>query len=197
MAHLQKGIGEEYLNIGKVSDMIRNAHSNGEIEGIWKNFIEKNFRGKEFHSKVGGVTDLTLHGNYAAVPELARVFSELNYSLRNEITKGRETPGMKMMSADTFDKSEIKKSVDEFFKQDILGDVHKATVALLEIRKGGFDPENTAELMRKLVVEYYRQEQPANLEGLIRSINANLASEYQELRGKLEGQDTFKRLNLA
>lgn len=197
MAHLQKGMEEQYEDIAKVSDMLRKARSVKEVEGIWNKFIDQNWRGKEFHSKVGGVTNLTLHANYAATPELARIFSELNDDLRNRISEGRKTPGLENATADLFEKSEIKKSVGDFLKQDLLINELKATDALLKIRYGGFSPEDTAEVVRRLVDEYYNKKQPAHLEGLIRSINANLASEYQELRGKLDSQATFRSMNLA
>jgi hypothetical protein len=220
---MQESIEKQYQDINKVFDMIKNARSVREVEGIWDKFIEHNWRGKDFHSKVGDITDLISRegrqGNleitsvvyYGAVPELARILSKLNADLRNAITEGRKKPGMEKMTADGFEEKSIKdgkdqpKDGEEFAKEKLLDENGNASRrnevndAMLDLRHGGLTPDNTAAVMRKLAYNYNSavREEAVRLEEMMRTINFSLASEYQELRGKLDSQTTFRNVNLA
>jgi hypothetical protein len=218
MMHKQISIKEQYgEDVARLFEDIKNARNVKEVEGILNEFIKQNWRDKEFHSKVGGITDLISRegrqGNlgitsvayYGAVPELAKTLSGLNSSLRNAIEEGRKKPGMEKMTADAFEKADpVKnykgqlKSPREFVGEDLLSNDHKANDALRELRHGAFGPSNMSELMKELDFRYKGSsgEDAVRILGLMRSINANLASEYQELRGKLDSQESFRNLNV-
>ena len=216
MAHMQKSIEEHYgKDVAGLFEDIKKAHNERQVSEIWNEFIKKNWRDKEFHSKIGSITDLISREasvptlNYA-VPELARILSKLNVDLRNDIREGRKKPGMKEMTADGFEEKSIKdgkgqpKNGEEFAKEKLLDEKGNASRknevddALLDLRHGGLTPDNTAAVMRKLVYNYLgiSKEETIGLEELMRTINFSLASEYRELQGKLESQESFRNANL-
>jgi hypothetical protein len=221
MAHLQKNIEEQYQDASKVFDMIKNARDVREVKEILNEFIKQNWRGMEFHSKVGEITTLIskecrggrvgcMSGEYEAVPELARTLSEFNDGLRRRIDKGGSKPGMERMTADRYEKDDIEarkkqpKNYEEFAKEELLDedghlyDELKVKDAILKLRQGRLTPSNTKKVMEKLMASYTLSAgDVSRLEGVMVSINANLASEYHELRGKLESQKSFRNVNLA
>jgi len=223
MAYMQKSMEEQYGKDGaRLFEDIKKAREIKDVDGILNKFIEQNWRGKDFHSKIGSITDLISRegrkGNlevtsvayFAAVPELARILSKLNADLRNDIREGRKKPGMEKMTADDFKEESIKdgkdqpKNGEEFAKEKLLDKNDNASRrmevndALLDLRHGGLTPDNTAAVMRKLAYSYtgVSKEEAIRLEELMRTINANLASEYHELRGKLDSQESFRNLNV-
>ncbi|NYZ78932.1 hypothetical protein H0N99_02180 [Candidatus Micrarchaeota archaeon] len=221
MVHLQKSIEEHYgKDVAGLFEDIKNAHTERQISEVWNEFIKKNWRDKEFHSKIGSITDLISREasvptlNYA-VPELARILSKLNVDLRNDIREGRNKPGMEKMTADGFEEKSIKdgkgqpKDGEEFAKEKLLNKEGNASRrievndALLDLRHGGLTPDNTAAVMRNLAYNYIvagntgvAKDEAIRLEELMRTINFSLASEYRELRGKLESQKSFRNANL-
>jgi hypothetical protein len=209
----------------KVDDLLKELRvtkSEGEMRDIFRKFFDDNWRGKDFIGEVASTSEIMAKESkggrisidkpqYYAVAEMARTLSEMNDELRSNILEGRKKPGMEKMTADGFEKAEIKKSVKDFFEQDILNkspskveqelniNPIKVNEARLEIRYGGFNPKDTAAVVKMLADTYYmtNESKSADLKELIRSINANLATEYRDLRGKFESQATFRSVNLA
>jgi hypothetical protein len=179
---------------------------------VLQRFIDDNWRNKYFAGMVGGISEKLAEehkrsGTSAgsifsdSLIELNRRLSDMNESVRGMITRGRTPDLVKIgMTADSFERAKpVEKSVNEFLEQDLLSpDPTKAAVAFLTVAKNGLGLERSVELMKMLLTRYYfaTQGDETELGKTIRTINANLAGEYTELKGKLEGQDTFRRMNL-
>jgi hypothetical protein len=189
-------------------DDLKRAKTDKDLREIFKTFIEKNGRDRSIPVIVGSTSEFAAKEGrkgqirvnepmYYASAQMARVLSELNEGLRNNITEGKNKKGMDKMSADRFEKEDIKSSVEDFLNKELMSNDLKANDALLKIRYGGFNPEKTAELMRRLSDSYYfaSKDEILKLGQIIRTVNLSLTSEYQELRGKLDSQETFRNVN--
>ncbi|NYZ76409.1 hypothetical protein H0N98_04120 [Candidatus Micrarchaeota archaeon] len=187
------------MHSGKVDEFVKRIKESEEknLRGIMDNFIKDYGSHKEFIDFAGSAS-AALAREYRhfesrgetiwnrtkvfsrALSEMTLALGESNEALRKEIEK----------TGGTVKRETDKRSFEEFSEQILTKNLIKADKAILKIRRGAYKPEDIKNMMDMVVKEYdwapFGGKAEKVLEDRIRTINAMLAAEYQDLKNSLE-----------